>query len=209
MLRLTVENVGQKFGRRVLFRRLSFELKGGQTLAITGPNGSGKTTLLRILAGVLKPSTGDVRLSLNGETVPPDDHPLRTGFVAPYINVYDGFTARENLLFLARLRRLPDAAKRIEEVLDLVGLSQRADDLVGTYSSGMKQRVKFAAATLTEPPLLLLDEPSTNLDAAGLTMVRQVIEMQLAARRLLIIATNDREEAQTCERILSIPDYTP
>ena len=207
MLQLTAENLGQRFGRRVLFRGLSFSLQGGVVLGITGANGAGKSTLLRILAGVLTPSRGTVRLHAEGGVVAEEARPLATGMVAPYLNTYDGFSARENLQFLARARRLPKAAGRIEAVLAQVEFAARADDSVATYSSGMKQRVKYAAALLAEPPLLLLDEPTSNLDERGLQMVAEVIRLQRDARRLLIVATNDADEARRCDRVLRIEDY--
>ncbi len=208
MPRLVCENLSKRFGRRLLFRNLSAEVEGGRSLAVTGANGAGKSTLLRILAGVLTPSRGRVRVfSEKGERVDEAARPLRTGLVAPYLNVYDGFSARENLAFLARARRLPDAERRIQEALEQVGLASRADDLVGTYSSGMKQRVKYAAALLSAPLLLLLDEPSANLDAAGLAMARRVAEAQQEAGRLLIVATNRAEEAARCHAQLRIEDF--
>lgn len=207
MPRLVADNLGKRFGRRVLFRKLSFDLDGGRALAVTGANGSGKSTLLKILAGVLRPTKGTVALHRNGQVLSGEEHPLRTGLVAPYLNVYDGFSARENLAFLARARRLPHAAERIEEVLDQVDLAPRAGDLIGTYSSGMKQRVKYAAALLAEPSLLLLDEPTANLDAAGLAMVERVVAHQREAGRLLVIATNVPAEAEKCDTVLCVEDF--
>ena len=207
MPRLRVDDLGRRFGRRVLFRQMAFTLEGGRSLAITGANGSGKSTLLRILAGVLSPSKGTVSLEVDGHAVPREERALRTGLVAPYLNVYDGFTARENLDFLARARRLPRAAVRIATALEHVDLAERADDLVGTYSSGMKQRVKYAAALLAEPPLLLLDEPSSNLDAAGVAMVERVMTHQKAVGCLLVVATNLPAEAARCDEVLRIEDF--
>jgi heme exporter protein A len=207
MPRLTVDSVGHRFGRLVLFRKLSFTLDGGQSVAITGSNGSGKSTLLRILAGVLTPRAGQVTLTVDGKVVPKEERPLRTGLVAPYFNVYDGLSAHENMAFLAEARQLPDAASRIEAALDQVGLAGRTDDLVGTYSSGMKQRVKYAAALLADPPLLLLDEPSANLDEAGLAMVDRVMAHQRSTEGLLVVATNVAEEAARCDRTVCVEDY--
>lgn len=209
MARLICDNVSMRFGRRLLFRELSFVLEGGRSLAVTGANGSGKSTLLRILAGVLAPTSGTVRLETEAGAVAQSERPLHVGLVAPYLNVYDGFTARENLAFLARARRLPQARTRIAGVLEQVGLNGRAEDLVATYSSGMKQRVKYAAALLAEPPLLLLDEPSVNLDAAGLDMVADVGAHQRARGRLLVVATNLAAEAQRCDEAIRIEDFRP
>lgn len=207
MLQLDVDTLGHRFGRLVLFRQLSFALDGGRSLAITGANGSGKSTLLRILAGVLTPTRGTVALHADGRSVPREERPLHAGLVAPYFNVYDGLTAHENLAFLAEARQLDGANARIAAALEQVGLAGRTDDLVGTYSSGMKQRVKYAAALLTEPPLLLLDEPSANLDEAGLDMVDAVMEQQLAAGKLLVVATNVASEAARCDRSICVENY--
>ena len=207
MVLFEADGLGKRFGKRVLFRNVSFTLGGGQSLAVTGANGSGKSTLLRILAGVMTPTKGSVALSLDGAAVAPEDRPLHVGFVAPYLNVYDDFTARENLRFLARARRLEGAAERIDAALALVGLADRADEWVKTYSSGMKQRVKYAAALLSEPPVLLLDEPASNLDAAGLRMVERVTAHQQSRRGVLVVATNDAAEAARCERTVRIEDF--
>lgn len=205
---LRAEHLGMRFGRRILFRNMGFEVGGSTSLAVTGANGSGKSTLLRILGGVLTPTKGAATLKIGEQILEREEQPLHTGLVAPYLNVYDGFTARENLEFIARARRLHEADKRIREVLDLVSLTTRADDFVGTYSSGMKQRMKYATALLAEPPLLLLDEPTANLDTAGLEMVDRVMAYQCAAGRVLVVATNVAAEAEKCDAMVRIEDYS-
>ncbi|PSQ87439.1 MAG: ABC transporter ATP-binding protein [Bacteroidetes bacterium QS_3_64_15] len=204
---LTVDQVGHYFGPLLLFRDLSVSLSGGETLAVTGANGAGKSTLLRILAGVLTPRSGTVTLMVEGTAVPDSEHPLRTGLVAPAVGVYEDLTARENLRFLAWARRLPGADSRIDTVLDRVGLTGRADDRVATYSSGMQQRVKYAAALLADPVLLLLDEPVANLDAAGRDMVDALVRDWRAQDRLLVVATNRPGEADRHDRRLRIEDH--
>lgn len=202
---LAADQIGHYFGTLLLFRRVSFTLRGGESLAVTGANGAGKSTLLRILAGLLSPKAGDVALSVDGSPVA--DRTLCTGLVAPALDVYDDLTARENLRFLASARRMNERSDRIEAVLDQVGLADRADDPVATYSSGMRQRVKYGAALLAEPPLLLLDEPSANLDAAGRQMVDAIIERQQAREGLLVVATNRSDEAARHNRSLRIEDH--
>jgi len=207
MASLVAEQVGHYFGSLLLFRRLSFTLEGGESLAVTGANGAGKSTLLRVMAGVLTPKAGTVRLHVGDHSVDPEDHLRQVGLVAPYLGLYEALTARENLSFLAQARRLADADRRIDAVLDRVGLTDRADDPVSTFSSGMQHRVKYAVALLAEPPLLLLDEPSVTLDAAGRDLVASVVEEQRDRGGLVVVATNRPDEAARHDRSLRIEDH--
>ena len=207
MATLTVEHIGHHFGRLVLFRDLSVTLRGGEALAVTGANGAGKSTLLRILAGILTPLDGMVTLTVDGTVVPDERHSRHAGLVAPAVGTYEELTARENLRFLAQARRLPDAEARINTVLDRIGLAARADDRVATYSSGMQQRVKYAAALLADPPLLLLDEPAANLDAAGREMVSALVARQKQQGKVLVVATNRANEADRYDRQLHIENH--
>ena len=206
-IQLTTTGLGQQFGRLVLFREMAVTLHGGTSVAVTGANGSGKSTLLRILLGLLTPTVGEVTLRLDDAPVERADRARQMGLVAPYLGVYDALTARENLAFLAQARRVPDPDQRIAAVLDRVGLAARADDLVDTYSSGMRQRVKVAAALLHRPPVLLLDEPSTNLDAPGREMVQAVQDEHLRRGGLLIVATNRASETEQRDRVIDIGAY--
>ena len=197
-----------RYGTNVLFRGLSFQLDSGRALAITGPNGSGKSTLLRILAGLLRPVTGEVHLRVEGRDMPRETRLLHAGVAAPYVSVYDGFSAWENLAFLARVRGMPEAEARIRSVLETVQLYGRHDELVRTYSSGMRQRMKLATALLADPPLLLLDEAGARLDDEGRAMVARVVDEQLDSGGLVVVATNDSREAQRCDTTISVTDFT-
>ena len=188
-----------RYGRQRLFEALSFTVEAGAPLAVVGRNGSGKSTLLRVLAGVLTPLAGAVRLATSGGTVERETLPLHVGLVAPALQLYDPLTARENLHFLCDARRLSrDAAA---PVLDRVGLVGRADEPVGQFSTGMKQRLRLASALLHDPPLLLLDEPGATLDADGRALVASVID---SPGRIVVVATNDPTEAARCQRRLSL-----
>ena len=203
-IQLTTEGLGQQFGRLVLFRQMDVAMRQGESVAITGANGSGKSTLLRILLGLLTPTVGTVKLWVDGEAVPRAERVEHMGLVAPYLGVYDALSARENLSFLAQARRVSNPNARIDNVLCRVGLAARADDAVGTYSSGMRQRVKVAAALLHQPPILVLDEPSTNLDAPGRSMMQTVQEEQVQHGGLVIVATNHASEAEGRDRVVAI-----
>ncbi|HYE96696.1 MAG TPA: ATP-binding cassette domain-containing protein [Rubricoccaceae bacterium] len=198
---LTAADLAMRFGRRLLFRGLSFEAVPGAPLAIVGSNGAGKSTLVRILAGVLTPVAGEVRLVVSGQPVAAAARPRRVGLVAPYLQHYDLFSARENLSFLARAYGISDAGPRIDAVLDRVGLLARADDRLATYSTGMRQRLRLAGALLPDPPVLLLDEPSATLDEAGQALVEGVIAMR---NKVVVVATNDPAEAARCAHTVSL-----
>ena len=189
---LVAENLGHAFGSRVLFRGVSFTLEPGQTLAVVGRNGAGKSTLATVLAGLRQPRKGRATLRLGDAPAPPRSATL----VAPYLGLYDALTPREHLAFLADARPDDRALRnRIAPVLDAVGLSTRTHDPVGTFSSGMRQRVRYACALLPAPPLLVLDEPTATLDADGAALVDAVRAWQQERGGLLVVATNDPAEA--------------
>jgi len=186
-LRLRGEKLKKTFNRRVIFHDVSFSIERGQTLLITGRNGSGKSTLVKIICGVLSSSDGTVRLEGVGKG---EQRAASIGLVAPYLQMYDEFSARENLQLALALRGLPPADERVDDVLRTVGLFQRRSDPVRTYSSGMKQRVKYGWALIHRPPLLIVDEPMANLDADGVAIVRATMGRQ-RDEGILVVATND------------------
>lgn len=206
-LLLQTTRVGHRFGQRVLFRKMDLRFEGGSTTAVTGPNGSGKSTLVRILAGLLTPTKGTVDLLLDGNRIEDEHRPMQCGMVAPYLNVYEGFSPRENLQFLASVRGLGRRHPRIQEVLERVQMADRADDAVSTFSSGMIQRVRLACALLSDPPVLLLDEPTATLDLDGIATVRSIIDEAVSRGKVVIVATNEPEEAAACEYRVDIGDY--
>lgn len=200
---LAVHDLAKRYGRRGIFRGVSFTLQPGQSLAITGRNGSGKSTLVRILCGLLRPSAGTVAYHLGERPATPRERRGLIGLVAPDLILYEELSALENLRFFARVRGLQRSAAALEALLAEVGLEGRGADLVGTFSSGMRQRLKYAYALLHRPPVLFLDEPTANLDEAGVAMARACIARQRATG-ILVIATNDHEELQFGDRILRL-----
>lgn len=132
---------------------------------------------------------------------------MHIGLVAPYLNLYDAFTPTENLRFVAKARSIPSFQDRISTVLEKVELSTRAHDPVGTFSSGMKQRLRFAFALFAEPPVLLLDEPSANLDANGVKLIHAIIQQASTDGQIVIIATNDADEAASCDDSINVEDF--
>jgi heme exporter protein A len=200
---LSAKALTQRFGPSRIFESLSFEVPKGQGLVVTGPNGSGKTTLLRILSGLLRPTKGEVRLNVDGKTISPEERLRNIGFITPELALYEELTALENLEFFARVRRLKRKKEDHLALLERVGLKERGRDLVGTFSSGMKQRLKLAFAIQHEPAFLLLDEPGNNLDDSGRAVVEGVVAEQ-KKKGVLIVATNDARELAYGEETLAL-----
>ena len=158
------KNIEKRYGGLFALRRVSLDVAEGECLALAGRNGSGKTTLLRIAAKLVRPSSGEVQYTWQGDQ---DCATPRTGFVAHATMVYDELTAEENLILFARLQGLSEPVARADKLLSEVGLSERRGSLVRTFSRGMRQRVAIARALLQQPQILLLDEPATGLDPEG------------------------------------------
>jgi heme exporter protein A len=199
VITLTVSKLAKRFGSRTVFNDISFDISTGHALAITGPNGSGKTTLLMTLLSQLRPTRGEFTFSENGTPLDSDAVRLRIGFVAPYLHLFDRLSAEENLKFFADMAGLTIPGKQIDELLRQVGLEGRGIDPVAEYSSGMKQRLKYALAIMKSPALLILDEPGSNLDERGKVIVSEIIR-QHTQKSIVILATNEPEEATLAER---------
>lgn len=193
MLEIRATNLAKRFGRRRVFSDINIELTVGDSLAVVGPNGSGKSTLLAILLGLLRPTKGKVEYFLDGKILDEQEARRRVALVAPYLNLYDQLSAEENLKFFATVSGNCITGKRIEELLTSVGLQRRGADLVSAYSSGMKQRLKYAVALLNEPEVLFLDEPTSSLDDQGKKLVGEIIESH-RSKCIIVLATNEREE---------------
>ncbi len=191
---VTFERVGKRFGNRRVLSGVSGTLEPGRVLVVTGPNGSGKSTLLNIIAGVLRPSHGEVSYTNGTGPLPRHRWFDHLGVAAPDMAVYEELSAVENLQFFASLRGRPADVATVRSLLSSLGLAERDQARpVGTYSSGMKQRVKLAQAVIHEPPVLLLDEPSSNLDTAGHEMVAALVD-RFRGKATVAVATNDPRE---------------
>jgi len=202
-LKISANGLSKAYNRREIFSNVNFQLKENDSLAITGRNGAGKSTLIKIIANIISQTKGEISISDKEKEIPKSKIFSIVGFVAPYLQLYDEFTALENMRIIKNIRNVLISEKNILELLNKVGLYKNRNDFVRTFSSGMKQRLKYACALLHDPPLLLLDEPNSNLDEEGVKMVWEIIEEQ-KAKGILVVATNEIEDSKLCTKIINL-----
>jgi heme exporter protein A len=205
-LRFEVTGLSKTFNRRIIFSQVNFALEHGDSIIIGGRNGSGKSTLLKILIGVLSQTKGTFAVSVDGKEVKKENLFRSIGFVSPYLQMYDEFTAFENLDLYRKIRTISVPDEILHSLLERVNLTNAKNQLVRTFSSGMKQRLKYAFALLHQPPILLLDEPTANLDSEGKAIVHQIVEEQ-KQRGLIIIATNEPDEIKWGNSVLNLDEF--
>ena len=205
MFTLNVSGIGKHYGETLLFKHISFQLERGDVLAITGWNGSGKSTLLRIIAGLVRPSSGRVDMFLDGKSISKESRRRFIGMVAPALSMYDELTGLENMEFFSKVRGMASNRNDCMEIIDRVGLTEHATKASGDYSSGMKQRLKLAQALLHDPPLLLLDEPGSNLDSQGIGVVEALVSNQRKSG-VTVIASNEKREADYADRVINLSE---
>jgi len=186
------ENIDKRYGGLYALRRVSLEISAGECVAFAGRNGSGKTTLLRIAARLARPSSGTVNF-LSGSQEKLETQPT-AGFVAHATMAYDELTAEENLLLFARLQGIAQPAARTETLLREVGLVDRRNSLVRTFSRGMRQRIAIARALLNEPAVVLLDEPTTGLDPQGASWFAQTVRQLRDSGRTILMSLHGESE---------------
>ena len=203
-MRITLIDAGKRFNRDWIFRRLSYEFTQGHSYAITGPNGSGKSTLLQAIGGALTISEGAIKYTASRD-IPADQVFKQVAIAAPYLELIEEMTVTEFLHFHQAFKPLLSSCT-IKDIISRVGLVKAADKQIRYYSSGMKQRVKLAQAIFSDTPMILLDEPCTNLDGEGVALYRQLIG-EYCGGRMVIVSSNDVQEYDFCEHSLSIMDY--
>ena len=203
IMQITLNNVGKRFNRDWIFRHFSQEFLIGKKYAITGSNGSGKSTLLQVIAGSLSHNEGKIAYTIEQKLLEEEKHFQYISIAAPYLELIEEMTAGEFLSFHQQFKPL---VLSVKEILQFVGLQQAINKQIRYYSSGMKQRLKLAQAFFCNSPVLLLDEPTTNLDAEGIALYNQLIQ-NYTAGKLVIISSNDLLEYNFCEEVIAIGKY--
>jgi heme exporter protein A len=196
--KLDARDLSKKFNRAFLFEGIDLSRETSESLCVTGPNGSGKSTLLKILAGLQSPTKGDVCYSTD-EDIDRNEWLDHIGYTGPLVNPYEDLTAWENIRF--SLKRGSETAA--DSMLKKFDLSGHSDKKVKYYSSGMKQRLKIILAALNDPPVLILDEPGTNLDSAGREILYGYLD-SVRKEKIIILATNDPAEEKLCGGVIRL-----
>jgi ABC-type multidrug transport system ATPase subunit len=209
-MQITLNNVGKRFNREWIFRHCSYQFQSGKKYAITGSNGSGKSTLLQVIAGSLTHNEGTIEIKNEQLTTNNEQLYSHISIAAPYLELIEEMTAKEMLLFHAQFKPLilsgVEGSLSIDEILQSAGLQNATNKQIRYYSSGMKQRLKLAQAFFSNTPILLLDEPTTNLDADGVALYHELIKNH-TADKLVIVSSNDKQEYEFCEEVIGIGEY--
>jgi ABC-type multidrug transport system ATPase subunit len=205
-MKITLEHISKRFQRYWIFKEVNYSFAAPDAYALLGPNGCGKSTLLRIIAGMQAPSLGKVYYEHANQTpVQPGDIYSYISFCAPGMELVEELTLKEFFEFHFSFKR-PLPGLDIDKIVKLTGLATDINKPIGDYSSGMKQRVKLAQAIFADTPVLLLDEPCTNLDQQGVDQYKEWIATY-AQNRLTIVASNDEREYFFCKQQIVIEDY--
>ena len=199
-----IENIKKTLGHREILKGVTFDVQTGDIFGYLGPNGAGKTTTIRILLGLLQADSGE--LNILGQDVRLTGTRMKIGFALDPDGLYNTMTAAENLQYYADIYRVADAGARISMVLELVGLADRANDWVGTYSKGMRQRLSLARAMVHDPEVLILDEPTAGVDPTGQIEVRKILlNIAHVEKKTVLLSSHNLDEVQRiCNRIALI-----
>ena len=204
-MEIHLENLGRRFNREWIFKDINYQFVNNQAYALLGINGSGKSTLLQVISGALTPSTGKLIYTQNLQAIDPEKYFQFISLAAPYLELIEDFSLSEVLdfhfKFKSRLNSLDNTA-----IISLLGMQKNQHKLIKHFSSGMKQRVKLALAFCSDTPILLLDEPTSNLDTQGTEWYLDMVK-QFTTNRITIIGSNQENEYAFCDAHINLEDY--
>jgi ABC-type multidrug transport system ATPase subunit len=213
--KITLEDVGKRFRYEWIFRNIATTFESGKIYALLGSNGSGKSTLMKILSGHLSPSVGKIAFQINGKTQDEDSIYKHISYAAPYVELIEELTLVEMIAFHIKFKPLSNTLT-INDLIEILNFEKSRNKEIRYFSSGMKQRLKLALAICSDSPILLLDEPTTNLDAQGVAWYRQLMsrfantasqDNQKEQNRLTIIASNIEHDYDFCDNMLNVEDF--
>lgn len=205
MFEIRLEHIGRRFNRDWIFRGMDYSFASGNRYAVLGSNGSGKSTLLKVISGSLSTSEGQLHYQMDKQDVPDDQVYRHISIAAPYVELIEEFSLQEQIDFHFQFKEYLPGYDR-QQLTALIGLQSSMHKPLRFFSSGMKQRVKLALACCSETEVLLLDEPTSNLDDQAVEWYHHLLE-ETVRQRVLIICSNQKEEYKTCNFQLHITDY--
>jgi len=209
MVEISIENLTKHYGTLVALDNVSLKIASGEVFGLLGPNGAGKSTLLKTLVGILRPTSGTIRIGAIDIVVDPEKAKKMIGYLPENPSLYTGLTTQEFLQFVGKIRGVADDLldREVSDSLRSFGLEEKRNSLVGTLSKGMKQKVALIATSLHSPQLLVLDEPLTALDPKTRVSVKDWIGGQTARGVTTILSTHDLDVAQTHAGRIAIIDH--
>ena len=206
MMLITLNNIGRRFNYDWIFRNVCFEFETDKSYAILGSNGTGKSTLLQLISGVLSPSEGSINYEQNGKKISVDSLFKHLALATPYMELIEELTLQEFSHFHFKFKELHPKLTDINAFLEILELSSHKHKLLKYFSSGMKQRLKLAIACCSNTAILLLDEPTVNLDTTSIKWYQNLIQ-EFTKQRLVIVASNQMHEYEFCEQTLAVEDF--
>ncbi len=205
MIEIQLEEASKRFQYEWIFKNLSLTISQGQSIALTGSNGSGKSTLLKCISGAIPISSGHIRFKQFDKILPESDWFNFLTISAPYLELPEEFTLSELIDFHFKFKSPLNGISKAE-ILEIIYLEAHADKVISQFSSGMKQRLKLGLALLSEVPIVLLDEPTSNLDRKGIQWYQELID-QYRQNRILIVCSNEPREYEFCQQKVVLEDY--
>jgi len=205
-MQIKVTDLGKRYHYEWIFRHLDYQFEANKSYAILGHNGSGKSTLVNIISGYLSPNEGTIQYTYQGKIIPTDHLFRYLAYTAPYLELIEEFTLLELIQYHARFKKL--VVKNADALIQKLYLEKAKYKFIKDFSSGMKQRLKLGLAIYTDAPLLLLDEPTTNLDQEGVNWYLDNVQ-QNRKDRLVLVSSNVPQEYSFCEETIRITDYHP
>jgi len=202
---ISLSDAGKRFNREWIFRHLTYHFEEGKSYAIIGPNGSGKSTLMQVLSGAMDANEGNVQWAIANKQLANELIYNHVSICAPYLEVVEEMTLKEFFTFHNGFKPLLPGLT-IENIISILSLEKAVNKQIRYYSSGMKQRVKLAQCIFSDVPVILLDEPCTNLDAAGMKLYNQLIA-DYCQKRMVIVSSNDHHEYAFCQETINIMNW--
>lgn len=209
-MNITLKGIGKRYNRDWIFRNLDYRFESGTAYAILGANGSGKSTLLQVIAGNFQPSEGNIEFRIQNTEFSPEPEAIykQVSFAAPYLDLFEEYTLTESIDFHKKMKPLRNNLSTAD-VIGTLKLEAAKDKLLRDFSSGMKQRVRLGLAILSDTPLLLLDEPASNLDRAGTEWYQQMVSNHSQDRIIVVCSNRQEDEYRFCKQQLVVEDYKP